>query len=196
MVEVPFTPGQLQALQTGSLEIAQQGKESTPALAEQPLVGETDQRGVYVDQSQTQSITIKVYKKGLLSGGPTKVQILVAQYDNQGTLITSSQQRLVEVLDQQGKPLAGDMASVENGIASVKVRPLQSGTCSLGFFPFQVGQVLPQPPSNGFPGTADFYAAIRTLPFDNKSNTFRLTRWWTGNSLTSMFFSTSTLCIP
>ncbi len=168
LVEVPFKPDQLQALQTGSLEIAQPGKEGTPALAEQSLVAETDQRGVYVDQSQTRSITINVYQKGQLASGPTQLQILVAQYDNQGTLITSSQQRLVEVLDQQGKPLTGGVASVDNGIASIKVRPLQPGTCSLGFFPFQVGQALPQPPSNGFPGTGDFYAAIRTLPFDNK----------------------------
>ena len=167
IVEVPFTPDQLQALQTGSLEIAQQGKGSTPALAEQPLVTETDQRAVYVDQSQTRPITIKVYQKGQLAAGPTEIQILVAQYDNNGTLITIDDKRLVEVLDQQGKPLTGGVASVKNGIASIKVRALHPGTCSLGFFPFQ-GQEPPQPPSNNFPGTADFYAAIRTLPFDNK----------------------------
>ena len=167
IVEVPFTPDQLQALQTGSLEIAQQGKGSTPALAEQPLVTETDQRAVYVDQSQTRPITIKVYQKGQLAAGPTEIQILVAQYDNNGTLITIDDKRLVEVLDRQGKPLTGGVASVKNGIASIKVRALHPGTCSLGFFPFQ-GQEPPQPPSNNFPGTADFYAAIRTLPFDNK----------------------------
>ncbi len=167
IVEVPFTADQLQALQTGSLEIAQQGKESTPALAEQPLLAETDQRGIYVDQSQTQSIAINVYQKGRLVGRQTEIQILIAQYDNTGTLIATDKDRLVEVLNQQGKPLAGGVASVENGIASIKVRALQPGTCFLGFFPFQ-GQAPPQPPSNNFPGTADFYAVVRTLPFDNK----------------------------
>jgi hypothetical protein len=167
LVEVPFTPGQLQALQTGSLEIVQQGKESILALAEQPLLAETDQRGVYVDQSQTQSISINIYQKGQLAGGSTEIQILIAQYDNTGTLIATDKDRFVEVLNQQGKPLTGGVASVENGTASIKVRALHPGTCFLGFFPFQ-GQQPPQAPSNNFPGTADFYAVIRTLPFDNK----------------------------
>jgi len=167
IVEVPFAPDELQALLTGSLEIAQQGSESTPALVEQSLLAETDQRGVYVDQSQIQAITINVYRNGQPARGQTEVQILVAQYDNSGTLITSDPDRLVEVLDQQGNPLRGGIASVKNGISSIKVRAVQPGTCFLGFFPFQ-NQVPPQPPGENFPGTANFYAVVRTLPFDNQ----------------------------
>lgn len=162
MVEFPFLPESADVIQRGSLFLTQQGSNTT-VLMEKKAVVETDQRGVYVEQSQSASVTIAVYQQGkpVLSA----LKVLVAQYDNQGNLIADSANYFVHVTGQDGE-LPSGAVTVTNGRATLTLDALQPGCCILGFFPFEEDLPPVAPPSN-FPDTTSFYAAIRVLPFDD-----------------------------
>jgi len=158
VAEFSFQPTQLNAINSGTLQLVQQGS-NTVALLEEDLLAESDERGTYVDEGDTGKITIRVYQKG---GPPAaNVQVLVAQYDVGGNLITKPADQIVEFTNV---PASG-VLNVKNGAATLEFRPLQSGICYPFFFPF-VG-TPPTPPATGFGSPADFFAVIRTLPFDN-----------------------------
>jgi len=142
------------------LQLVQQGSTSAPALLESEFVAETDQRGSYIDEGGTNTISIQIYQKG---AKPTaKVQLLAAQYDTNGSLIADSADRIIEYTGVS----ASGVLSVSGGVAKLAFQPLQAGVCYIFFFPF-TGATPPQPPANGFGSPADFFAVIRALPFDN-----------------------------
>jgi hypothetical protein len=105
IVKFPFAPEMANALDRGQLELVQEGT-SSPALVETPLLAETDNRGVYVDQSQSQTITVRLYERGRQL--EEVVQVLVAQYDNGGNLITDSSKFFVNVSGPSGDPKMGN----------------------------------------------------------------------------------------
>jgi hypothetical protein len=160
VAEFPYQPSQLSAINNGTLQLVQQGSSAITVLLESPLVAETDQRGVYVDEGQTGTITVQVYDKGAAAG--EGVQMLVAQYDLNNALITNPAKR---VLDLTNVPASG-VVPVKSGTASLQFTPLQPAVCYLQFFPF-TGNTPPAPPAQGPSAPADFYAVVRALPFDN-----------------------------
>jgi hypothetical protein len=159
MIEFPFTAGQLNAINSGTLQLVQQGASGGPALLESQFMAETDQRGSYIDEGETKSITIRVYEKGAT---PTSsVQVLVAQYDINGDLITDQSKLILKLV----QPSSG-VVPIANGAGTISFQPLQAGICYLFFYPF-TGTTPPAPPSSGFNTPADFFAVVRALPFDN-----------------------------
>jgi len=166
IVDLQVSSAEIEAATNGTLELVQVGS-STVALAEEPITAETDQRGVYIDQTETQTITLNLYRQGEpATAAPIKV--VVAQFTNQGNLITDEWALFVEVVDSNGNPVPqnGTVTS-SNGVVTLQVKSKQPGTCFLGFFPWE-GDTAPTVPPAGFPDSDSFYAVCRTLPFDNQ----------------------------
>jgi hypothetical protein len=168
MVEVAFDPGQLGLVTTGLLQLVQSSSGAL-ALAETALLAETDQRGVYLDQGQTQQVTVQVYQQGVTppAGG---VEILLATYDEQLNNV-SPDQSILQLLDAQGNPLPDPpvLTVGADGSATFGVTPRQSGIAMVFFLPYAAGAAQPQPPDIGnMAQIPDSYAAVRALPFDNE----------------------------
>jgi hypothetical protein len=161
--EFPYQPGQRDAIVNGTLQLVQQGSTGDPALLESTFVAETDQRGSYIDEGEMKSIAIRVYQNGRMP--TTSVQVLAAQYDTNGNLITDPTQRILEFVDAAGAPASG-VLGVTSGVATLSFLPLQAGVCYVFFYPF-TGPTPPIPPATGFGSPADFFAVVRALPFDD-----------------------------
>jgi hypothetical protein len=170
IVEFPFEPDQADLVANGLLQLVQSGGGGTPpiALAEAALHAETDQRGVYVDQGETQSITVQVYERGV-TPPPGDVQVLLAPYDD-GLNSVSPAASLLELLDAQGNPLPDPpiLTVGADGGASFSIAPRQPGIAYVFFLPFPAGTTPPAPPdiANAVQ-IPNSYAAVRALPFDN-----------------------------
>ena len=158
-----FDPKNRDAIASGTLQLVQQGATGDPALAESQFVAETDQRGTYLDQAQSTTIQISVYEKG----GPvvTPVQLLAAQYDIGGNLITDTKKQIVQF--QGNAPPDSVVLSVGNSAATLGFSAVQPGICYIFFYPFTGGQA-PAAPATGFNSPSDFYAIVRVLPFDDQ----------------------------
>jgi hypothetical protein len=146
------------------------------ALLQTPLVVETDQRGVYLDQGEQKTMTASVYQNGQPAGNG--VQVLVAQYyeapldpSNSFPYILVTQANQTKAcLTLNGQPVQ-TIVQVSNGQITFPIKSANPGTAMIGFFPF-TGNTPPQPlpgGNNGFPGpqTTNYYAVIRCLGFDN-----------------------------
>jgi hypothetical protein len=159
-----FDPKNHDAIAGGTLQLVQQAT-GDQALAESQFMAETDQRGTYLDEAQSTSIQIQVYEYG----GPvvTSVQLLAAQYDINGSLITSTKDQIVQF--QNNAPPTGVVLPVKNNASTLGFSAVQPGICYIFFYPF-TGSLAPVPPDSGFNSPTDFYAIVRVLPFDDALN--------------------------
>jgi hypothetical protein len=180
ILDFTITPEQATAIQNGSsllqLSVEQSGT-CTVALQQASLVAETDQRGIYLDQGETQTVTVQVYQNGVPASGGN-VSLLVAQYyeapldpsnDFPYYLVTQSNQNNACLQLDGGQFQV--VLPVTDGTASFTITSVNPGTAMLGFFPFS-GDTPPAPAPGGvnnFPGpqTTNFYAVVRCLGFDN-----------------------------
>jgi hypothetical protein len=163
---------------TATLQLSvSQPSGSVVALQQASLVAETDQRGVYLDEGEQQTITVQVYENGVPASGDN-ISVLVAQYyedpgdpSNQFpyVLVTDANQgdACLQLNDGQYQLVL----PVTDGAVSFSLTSVNPGTAMLGFFPFY-GSNQPQPAPggvNGFPSsqTTSYYAVVRCLGFDN-----------------------------
>lgn len=181
ILDFPLTPGQLQLLQAaGTMLQLNVPDAGAVALQQTALVAETDQRGEYLDQGETATMTVAVYENGAPAGD--NVLVLVNQY-YEAPLDTSNAfpYYLVTPVNQGQACLnigpAGNANSivvpVTNGTISFPITSVSPGTAMLGFQPFFAGTTPPAPLPGGpgnFPGpqTTNFYAVVRCLGFDNQ----------------------------
>jgi hypothetical protein len=179
ILDFPLTADQVKLIQNQAnvlqLSVQQQGK-PVIALQQTPFVVETDQRGVYLDQNETTTMTASVYQNGQPAGNGVKV--LVAQYyeaplDPSNSfpyvLVTQANQASA-CLTLNAQPIQC-IVPVSNGKITFPIKSVNPGTAMLGFFPF-TGNTPPTPlpgGNNGFPGPqyTNYYAVIRCLGFDN-----------------------------
>lgn len=174
IVEVSFadTPELADVIAVGTLQLVNAG--GTVALRQVPLVSETDQRGLWVDEATTGTITVQTYQNGTTPPLET-VQLLVVPYDENLDRIQDPTQAVFEIVDGSGQaqPLSPVLPVGPHGSTAFTVCPLQAGIGYYFFFPF-TGSVAPTPPDNiqGPTGIAPdhYYAALRALPFDNHLN--------------------------
>jgi len=166
IAEFPIAPGMAEKIAAGSIQLIQTDQtQSFPVLAQSQFVAETDDWGVYVDEGQTPSVTVKVTENG--ADPQTGVSLWFQQYDSNGNLLPAP---VVQVLDSAGQPAplvqGSQSLPVDNGAVKFQVRSLTPGACFLAFYPYRV-----QPPSSiptsAFPLSTSFYCAVRMLPFDN-----------------------------
>ena len=179
ILDFPLTTDQVNLMKNSAnvlqLSVMQSGK-PVIALQQSPLVVETDQRGEYLDQSETKNMTANVYRNGQPAGNDVKV--LVAQYyENPQDINPQNPFPYVLVTPaNQAKAcltLGGQIqivVPVNNGAISFPIKSVNQGTSMLGFFPF-TGNTPPTPPggpSTSYPAqTTDYYAVVRCLGFDN-----------------------------
>lgn len=148
------------------------------ALGEQAYSAQTDGRGIYLDQSASESFQISV----LLNGAPAAgAQVLVVKYDENLQLIHASATQFVNFTNGQIQTIevSGVATSVtvltagssgdSVGVATATIAAESPGFPALGFFPFAAGQTLPSPPSSLLPPGPGpfFFTTVRVLPFDN-----------------------------
>ena len=144
---------------------------------------QTDQRGIYIDESETKTFQLAVYYKG--SKAPEGTCVLVAKYDAGLNLIITSQPQLVNFISGEIQDISTPAGTTsvtvtstdENGKASVAILSQSPGFPVLAFYPFAQGQPIPVPPpvligpptavSNNQKITNAFYTTVRVLPFDN-----------------------------
>lgn len=162
MATFDFDPKDRNAIVSGTLQLVQQGAAGDPALTESQFVAETDDRGTYLDEGQSASIQVAVYEKG----GPvvTPVQLLAAQYDIDGYLITNPNNQIVQF--PGNAPPYSVVLPVQNSASTLQISASQPGVCYIFFYPF-TADTAPQPPITGFNSPSDFYAIVRVLPFDD-----------------------------
>jgi hypothetical protein len=163
MAAFDFDPKDRAAIVSGTLQLVQQGAAGDPALDESQFVAETDGRGTYLDEGQSASIQISVYEKG----GPvvTPVQLVAAQYDIDGYLITNPNNQIVQF--PGNAPPYTVVLPVQNNASTLQFSATQPGICYIFFYPF-AGGTPPVPPLTGFNTPSDYYAIVRVLPFDDK----------------------------
>lgn len=157
---------------------------------ELPLTVQTDDRGVYVDECQAQTITLQVLSKG--APAPAGTQVAIAQYYPWPLIVATGEWVLFGTTPPSGgdgpfcnvlpaQPYltfpGGDVVTVgSNGTATVQITPQAAGFPIVAFYPFLAGAPAPliqQQVTFGFVnyetytiGTA-FFTAVRALPFDN-----------------------------
>jgi len=174
IIEVSFAdnPGLADGIVGGTLQLAT--SDGTVALQQVPLVSETDQRGLWLDEGTTGTIQVQSYRNGATPPGET-VQLLVAPYDNNLNLIQDQSKAVFEIVDNVGEkgqplPLSPVLPVGPDGSTSFTVSPLQAGIGYYFFFPF-TGTVPPTPPASIQSIAPDqYFATLRALPFDNELN--------------------------
>ena len=179
ILDFPLTANQVKLIQNQAnilqLSVQLHGK-PVIALQQTAFVVETDQRGTYLDQNETTTMTASVYQYGQPAGNSVKV--LVAQYyempqdaaDGFPYILVTQANQANACLTVNGQPIQA-IVPVSNGKITFPIKSVNPGTAMLGFFPF-TGNTPPQPlpgGNNGFPGPqyTNYYAVIRCLGFDN-----------------------------
>lgn len=181
ILDFTITHEQAQQIQNGTatlkLSVNQPGG-SVVALQQTPLVAETDQRGVYLDEGEQQTMTVQVYENGVPASGDN-ISVLVAQYyedpgdpSNQFPYVLVTDANRGNACLQLNDGQYQLVLPVTDGAVSFSITSVNAGTAMLGFFPFS-GSTPPQPAPggvNGFPGpqTTNYYAVVRCLGFDNE----------------------------
>jgi hypothetical protein len=167
IVDFSFEPGQESLVRNGLLQLVQTGT-SVVALQESALLAETDQRGVSVDQGQTQQVTIQVYQQGVTPPAGS-VEILLATYD-EGLNHVPPGSSILRLLDSQGNPLPDPpvLQVGANGSATFGIQSRSAGNATVFFLPYPAGGARPTPPDVGnLVQIPDSYVSVRALAFDN-----------------------------
>ncbi len=192
IVDVPFADGVTAQDVTewaaeGLLALGNQG---AVVSLELPLTVQTDDRGVYIDECQAQTIALQVLYKGVPA--PAGTQVALAQYYPWPLIVATGQWVLFgstppsggdgpfcNVLPEQPYLAfpGGDLVTVgANGTGTVQFTPQAAGFPIVAFYPFLAGAPAPliqQQVTFSFVdyqtytiGTA-FFTAVRAMPFDN-----------------------------
>jgi hypothetical protein len=192
IVDVPFASGVTASDVTtwaaeGLLALMNQGQ---TASLELPLTVQTDDRGVYIDECQLQTITLQVLYKG--APAPAGTQVALAQYYPWPLLVSTGEWVLFGTTPPSGGDgpfcnvtpagpyltfLDGDMVTVDTGgSATVQIASQAAGFPIVAYYPFLAGAPVPLlQPQVTFSfvnyqtytiGTS-FFTAVRALPFDN-----------------------------
>lgn len=153
------------AIANGTLQLVDSS--GTVVLEQWPLVSEADQRGAWVDQGQTATMTVTTYQNGA-TPPEEPVQLLVVPYDANLSRITDASQAVFELLDGNGNPLplSPVLPVGSDGTTTITVSPLQAGIGSYFLFPFTATEPTP-PASIGPVAPNNFFIVLRALPFDN-----------------------------
>lgn len=148
-------------------------------LVEQRLTAWCENRGVYVEQGGSGSLTIEVRDRGALPERP--VLVLLQQYvptpppPAPGDYLKRAEaaEELIAFRREPGLSRTG-VVSVRGGRASVTFDSVRPGFPLVAFFPYFADDAQPVPPDslppfgqqlNGF--MSAFYSTVRVMPFDD-----------------------------
>ena len=170
----------------GFLEFEAQGKvaASETTLSSSAITVQTDQRGVYVNQSESASFTLQVRQGGAIPTQPIKV--LMQQYmpspappSGGGSWILPSASQTIAVVFTDAPDNIVMIEPGGVGEIEVNIKAVRPGFPNIVFFPFMDGDPVPQPPAVIIPVynehvpnppltiASAFYNSVRVLPFDD-----------------------------
>ncbi len=162
VLELSIETEAAQFAESARLELVRVEPQRGRVLREEVLVADSEERGIYVDQGESQCVQIQVFERGKPSGRP--VSLAFAHYADEGEPLPR-RRRVVSLVDGTGKPLRHDRAPVAaGGRVQISLRPLRPGFCFLSFKPF-MGAVRRMPAR--FSARRLPYLAVRVLPFDD-----------------------------
>lgn len=136
-------------VQAGRLVLVQESSGSR-LLEEAELTVETDDRCVYLDETQAGSLALRVLRKGASPGAP--VTIRLAQY------VTTNKSIIPADPANSVLNVAAQVETDANGTAVVPLTTVRPGTCFLAFLPPDTSD-----------GDISAFANIRVLPKDDYS---------------------------
>ncbi|MEL6866734.1 MAG: hypothetical protein AAFP19_20090, partial [Bacteroidota bacterium] len=164
-----------------SLEVEGKTGLSETALSADAISVQTDQRGVYVNQSGEGTMHLQVRMNGEVPKEP--IHILVQQYlpspappaGGQGwTLPTASQHEAIAFVDAPHNIIT--IPAGTEDLVPISFKAIRPGFPIVVFFPFLSNEKAPVPPSSVAPvllpnGTltvaSAFFGCVRVLPFDD-----------------------------
>lgn len=149
------------------------------ALTENPLVAQTDDRGVCVDEpdlgSQGPTATFNMQLRHFGRPPCDPVSLAVTQYGADWTSPVSGDSAMVELFYRnafgQFTPFGNStLLEVSNGNIDIGVRAVYPGMPNLTFYPVADANAVQIPSyANGAPFSWVFYNVVRVLPFDNQA---------------------------
>lgn len=180
IIDLEITAAQAAQLQSGTLVVQTgSGTSAVTALAENVYSAQTDDRGIYLDQTGAQEFTITVQQQGSFAAN---AQVMLVQYDGNLNVVPLGAVSYLNFTSGVGIPkivtasdgtptLVTIVTADSNGVAMASVEARTPGMPVIAFFPFAAGAdaVLPVPPPGLFPSGPGnyYYATARVLPFDD-----------------------------
>jgi hypothetical protein len=193
ILDVKFDPALKQQIEDGTLifQATTPGGTAT-ALAEQPWLAQTDDRGIYLNEGESKRFDVSVFYKGKRA---SNAKLLIAKYapavtpanplsylgapvnaiattDPQMVNVTNGQTSVVTVTDGSDA-IDTEVTVVDvdaNGVAHVDISAASAGLPVLMFYPFRAGDPLPKPEydfGDAIPSGISYYTTIRVLSFDD-----------------------------
>jgi hypothetical protein len=142
-------PAIIEKIQKGELAVnCVQNGQTVPALAESQFLVIADQRGLYLNEGETEQVRLRVLQSGELAPAGTK--ILVNAYDTNLDFLET-----VTTLTLQTA-----------GTVELPCAVQEPGIVNYQLLPFAAQQPPPAQPFS-FDPMSDFFIAVRTLPFDD-----------------------------
>lgn len=186
IIDVPYDGSDWDAVKSGRLQLVaingpgKMGGMAPSAEIEQlRLYADTDDRSVYLNEGDSQSVTIRVYENGMLPTNATKVLVSAYYPPQQGpteglwqlvrTDDTSTPTRNVDLAGGSVLPDGIVIDVSADGTAMFDVSAVAPGNAFLTFLPFFAQEDIPTAPRalsiSNIATTG--YAAVRVLPFDD-----------------------------
>lgn len=186
IVDVPYDGLDWNAVKSGRLQLVaingpgkMGGIAPSAEISQLRLYADTDDRGVYLNEGDSQSVTVRVYENGGLPTEATKVLVSAYYPPQQGpteglwqlvrTDDTSTPTRNVDLAGGNTQPDGIVLDVTAAGTATFDVSTVAPGNAFLTFLPFYAQETAPTAPSalpiSDIATTG--YTAVRVLPFDD-----------------------------
>ena len=201
IVDVPFDPTLAPAIRDGLLAFRVQPRvwvaevvnpnvptyrpvETRTVMIETPLVAQTDQRGVYLEENGSGNFQVSIKAKGKPAAGammrmvkyvPNSVAATASLYPiaataNQIVDIDSghSQNVTIDIGNNQSITTKASIVTADaNGMVTVNVRAVGSGFPVIVFYPYPSGGTPPAPMGQFSEALTSMFTTIRVLPYDD-----------------------------
>jgi hypothetical protein len=201
IVDVPFNPNLASAIRDGvlafqvdqSVWVAEPLNTSPPTykqvatrtvMIETPLIAQTDQRGVYLNEGEQGEFQVSIKAKGKPAAGAMMRMVKyipdsvgadaslppIPTSANQVVNITSGQSAPISV-NVGGKAITTMATTVQadaNGMVTVKVAAAGSGFPVIVFYPYAAGATPPAPMPAFSEALTSMFTTIRVLPYNDQ----------------------------
>src|ERR1700685_666411 len=201
IVDVPFNPNLADAIRNGVLAfqvdptvwVAEPLNTNPPTykqvatrtvMIETPLVAQTDQRGLYLNEGEQAEFQVSIKAKGKPAAGAMMRMVKYIPDSVSATAnlppIPTSANQVVNITSGQSAPIsigvngnsittmATTVQADANGMVTVKVAAAGSGFPVIVFYPYAVGSTPPAPMPAFSEALTSMFTTIRVLPYNDQ----------------------------
>lgn len=161
ILDVPFS-GDWDTIAAGTIELHSDQSGVAP-LVQQALYADTDDRGVYLNEGDTQSMIVQVFEAGKPATSALKLHVATAPSSGGDP---DQPAQAVQLSGGTGSDTGMIFDVDASGTAKIGLSPVAPGTELVLFVPYPADQ--DPPPVPGGPSPTTGYGAVRVLPFDDK----------------------------